>query len=167
MRWTRRGALRVGWRAHRRLDIPLRIAMMIAFACRKERLRYALGFAMVKKESNYQHIFGHDVGGWFPGEPVTRWRYRRLRRHLKETGGHGANGVGFTQVTYWTYIVNKPGLWKRRPNIYFGINLFADYVRRLGERTGAGAYNGGEANPQYSYADSLLAMARDIRPHLK
>jgi hypothetical protein len=147
--------------------VPLNIAMMIAFACRKERLRYALGFAMVKKESNYQHIFGHDAGGLYPGEPVTRARYRRLRQRLKETGGSGANGVGFTQVTYWTYIVNKPGLWKKRPNIYFGINLFADYVRRLGERTGAGAYNGGEGNPQYSYADALLKMAREIRPHLK
>lgn len=163
--FSRRAALRVGYRASRRLGINLRVSMMIAFACRKERLRYALGYALVQKESGFRHVFGHDAGGLFPGLPVTRKRYRRLRRSLLEKRG-GANGVGYTQITYFVYIVEHPGLWRRRPNIYFGIGIFADYVRRLGERTGAGAYNGGEANPQLGYADSLLGMAAEIRPKL-
>lgn len=164
---TRRGALKVGYRAASRLGVPLHIAMYIAFACREHSLRYALGFAMVKKESAFQHIFGHDSGGLFPGKPVKRWRYRKLRNHLRKTSGAGANGVGLTQITYYTYILDHAGLWKKRANVYFGIDIFADYVHRLGERTGAGAYNGGEANPQLDYADDLLAIARDIRPRLK
>lgn len=163
--FSRIAALRVGHRASRRLNLNLRVSMMIAFACRKERLRYALGYALIQQESNFRHVFGHDVGGVFPGLSVTRGRYRYLRRSLK-AGNGGANGVGYTQITYPGYIIDHPGLWRRRPNIYFGIGIFADYVRRLGERRGAGAYNGGEANPQYGYADQLLAKARETRPKL-
>lgn len=167
MRWSRAGALKVAYRAKRRLGVPLRYSIWIALACRKHHMRYALGYAMVLKESNYTNVFGHDAGGWYKGERVTRRKYRRLRKHLKESGGQGANGVGPTQITYYTYIVDHPGLWKVRANIYFGIDIFADYVHRLGERMGAGSYNGGEANPQQDYAADLLEKARDIRPRLK
>lgn len=164
--FTRRAALRVARRAKRHLGVPLDVALYIAFACRKHRLRYAVGFAVCQQESGFRHIFGHDVGGLFPGEPVTRSRYRRLRSRLQATGGSGANGVGLFQVTYWTYIVDRPGLWRKRANVYFGISIVADYVKRLGERTGLGSYNGGEANPQYGYSDEVQAKARVIRPKL-
>lgn len=163
---TRRGALIVARRANKRLGVPLDIACYIAFACRKYNLRYALGYALVAQESGYHHIFGHDAGGLFPGERVTRKRYRRLRAVLHQTRGRGANGVGLTQITYYTYILDKPGLWRKRANVYFGLSIFADYVHRLGERAGAGSYNGGEANPVASYADDLLAKARTIRSRL-
>jgi hypothetical protein len=163
---TRRGAVLVAHRAHRRLDVSLFVALCIALACRKFKLRYALGFALVQQESNYQHIFGHDAGGLFPGLSVTRTRYRQLRDHLRSSGGAGANGVGLTQITYYTYVLDHPGLWRKRANLYFGLSILADYVHRLGERTGCGAYNGGEGNPQYGYADEVLAKASAIRPKL-
>lgn len=164
--FSRRAAFRVGLRAARRLRIPRHVALYIAFACRKYRLRYALGYAIVQQESNFQHIFGHDPGGLFAGQRVTRGRYAELRRHLKASRGPGANGVGLTQITYYTYILEHPGLWKKRANVYFGLSLIADYVKRLGERVGLGSYNGGEANPQFTYADEVLGKADAIRPKL-
>lgn len=164
--FTRRAALRVAYRAKRRLGVPLDVALYIAFACRKHRLRFALGFAVCQQESGFRHVMGHDAGGLFPGRPVTRRLYRQLRSHLKATNGSGANGVGLFQITYWTYIVDKPGLWKKRANVFYGISIVADYVKRLGERTGLGSYNGGEANPQYVYADEVMEKADAIRPKL-
>ncbi len=166
MKASRRGALAVGFRAARRLHIPLSLSMYIAFACRENRLRFALGYALVEQESNFQHIFGHDVGGLFAGQPVTRSRYRRLRAHLEATG-RGANGVGYTQITYFTYILENPGLWKKRANVYFGLGLVADSIKAHGQRTGLAAYNGGEGNPQYDYADQVESRAFYIRPKLR
>lgn len=166
MKFSRRGALAVGLRASRRLNVDPRVAMYIAFACRRHKLRYALGFAMVEQESGYRHVFGHDAGGLFPGLPVTRRRYKALREHLIETHGYGANGVGLTQATYWTFIVEHRGLWKKRANVYFGIGMLADLVHRLGEETGVGAYNGGEANPVPAYAHAVLSKASAIRSRL-
>lgn len=165
--FTRRAALRVAYRANKRLRIPLRITLYIGFACRKERLRYALGFALVQQESDFQHIFGADAGGLFPHEPVTRRRYRQLRDHLRATGGQGANGVGLTQITYYTYVLENPGLWKKRANVYFGLALIADNVDSYGERKGLAVYNGGPSNPQFDYADEVLTKAKLIRPHLE
>lgn len=164
---TRRGALAVGYRAHRWLGIPLTLAMYIAFACRRHHIRYALGFALVEQESGFKHIFGHDVGGLFPGLPVTRSRYRRLRAHLKATGGSGANGVGYTQITYYAFILEHPGLWKKRANIYFGMSLIAEVIHAYGERKGLAVYNGGAGNPQYDYAQQVEDRARSIRTKLK
>lgn len=166
MKFSRRGALAVAGRAHRRLGVPRDVALYIAFACRKLKLPYALGYALVSQESGFRHIFGHDAGGLFPGLPVTRARYRALREHLKATHGPGANGAGLTQPTYWTYIVQNPGLWKKRANVYWGLGILAGLIAKYGEHTGIGAYNGGEANPVDSYADSVEAKARDIRPRL-
>lgn len=163
---SRRGALVIAHRAARGLGIPFHVAAYIAFACRKEHLRYALGFAFIQQESDFEHIFGHDAGGLFPGLPVTRGRYRALREHLEATHGPGANGVGLAQLTYWTFITQNPGLWKKRANVYYGLHLVAELVHRLGEREGAGAYNGGEANPNLTYADEVLAKAKAIRSHL-
>lgn len=164
---SRAAALAIGYRASRRLNIPVELAMYIAFACRKERVRWALGYALVQQESNFRHIFGHDAGGLFKGLPVTRSRYRRLRSHLQANGGRGANGVGYTQITYYTYILQNPGLWKRRANVYFGLGLIATNIRAYGERKGLAVYNGGAGNPQYDYADEVLRKAAAIRPKLR
>lgn len=166
--FTRRAATRVAYRASRHLKVPLRISFYIAFACRKYRLRYALGYALVQQESNFQHIFGHDYRGHFPGEKVTRRRYRELRDYLSRTGGKGANGVGLTQITYHVYILEQPGLWKKRANVYFGLDLVASYVKSLGEREGFAHYNGGPSPPSesWSYAEQVLIKAKKIRQSL-
>lgn len=163
--YSRRAALRVARRAAA-AGVPLQIAIYIAFACRKEKLRYALGFAMFEQESNFAVIYGHDAGGLFPGQRVTRSNYRRFRAEIVRRGGGGANGVGLGQVTWWTYIRDHPGLYKARVQVYLATSILADLVHRLGEATGVGAYNGGEGNPNEDYAREVLARADDWRHKL-
>lgn len=163
--YTRRAARRVAKRAATH-GVPAKIALDIAFACRKYHLRYALGFAMFDQESGFRVIYGHDTGGLNPGEKVTRENYRYFRDHVSRSGGVGANGVGLGQVTYWTYIRDHSGLWKPRVQVYFATSILADYVHRLGEFTGCGAYNGGEGNPNESYAREVLERANRWRPKL-
>lgn len=155
--YSRRAAHRVAERAARH-GVPRAIAEDIAFACRKERLRYALGFAMFEQESDFQNVYGHDVGGLFPGEKVTKANYAEFRGRVVDGGG-GSNGVGLGQVTYWTYIRAHRGLWKPRVQVYLATSILADLVHRLGETNGVGAYNGGESSPNPTYAREVLKRA--------
>ena len=69
-------------------------------------------------------------------------------------------------MTYWTYIRDHRGLWKPRVQVYLATSIFADLVHRLGDFTGAGAYNGGEGNPNYDYARELMSKANAWRQRL-
>lgn len=152
----------VARRAHR-YGVPLRVALHIAFACRRYGLRYALGYALVEQESGFQHIYGHDPGGLLPGQKVTRANYKEFRGEVTAHSGGGANGVGLTQITYWTYIRDHAGLWRQRANIYFGLGLVAATIISKGEREGLAEYNGGAGNPQFGYADEVLSRATKWR----
>lgn len=164
---TRRGALIVAHRAAKRINnLGLALAIWIALAARKHKVRYALAFAMFQQESNFEPIYGHDVGGLFPGQRVTRENYRRFRAYVVGHRGGGANGVGLGQVTYWTYIRDHKGLWKRRVQVYLATSILASLVRSFGEDRGTGAYNGGPTNPNMGYAAEVLARADAIRPKL-
>lgn len=163
--YTRRAARRVAERAHKH-GVPQEIAHHIAFACRKYHLRYALAFAMFEQESEFEVIYGHDPGGYYQGREVTRGNYRLFRASVVAEVGRGANGVGLGQVTYWTYIRDHRGLWKPKVQVYLATSILADLVHRLGERDGAGSYNGGEANPNLDYADEVLARATKWRERL-
>ena len=163
--YSRRAARRVAKRAAEH-GVPKKIAHHIAFACRKEKLRYALGFAMFDQESGFQVIYGHDAWGLNPGQKVTKANYRTFRASVVSEGGRGANGVGLGQVTYWTYIRDHGGLWKPKVQVYLATSILADYVHRLGEFTGCGSYNGGEANPNETYAREVLERADEWRPRL-
>jgi soluble lytic murein transglycosylase-like protein len=148
------------------MHVPLAIAIWIALAARKYRLRYALAFAMFEQESDFQAIYGHDAGGLFPGQKVTRENYRRFRTVVVGNQGGGANGVGLGQITYWTYIRDHRGLWKKRVQVFLATSILASLVHSFGEDKGVGAYNGGPTNPNMSYAEEVLARAKDIRPKL-
>ena len=163
---TRAAALKIGWRAWKRLGVPFRIAYMIAFAARKHDIRWAVAYALFEQESAYRVIYGHDLGGLFPGQRVTEDNYRTFRSEVVRRRGGGANGVGLGQVTYWTYIRDHAGLWKPRVQVYLSLSILADLLSRHDERTALAAYNGGEGNPNYSYADEVLSKARAIRPKL-
>jgi hypothetical protein len=163
--YSRRAARRVAERAHR-AGVPEKIAHHIAYACRKEKLRYALGFAMFEQESNFEVIYGHDAGGLLAGKRVTEENYRRFRAHVIAHQGGGSNGVGLGQVTWWTYIRDHAGLWKPKVQVYLAVSILADYVHRLGEVRGVGAYNGGENNPVASYSQEVRDRAEDWRPLL-
>jgi len=146
--------------------VPKEISSYIADACRKEKLRYALGYAMFEQESGFRTIYGHDSGGLNPGEKVTKENYGRFRAEVVRREGGGANGVGLGQVTYWTYIRDHSGLWKPKVQVYLATSILADLVHRLGEFTGCGAYNGGEGNPNEDYASEVLERAKEWRPKL-
>jgi hypothetical protein len=163
--YSRRAARRVAKRAAAH-GVPKEIATYIAFACRKNRLRYALGFAMFEQESDFAVIYGHDAGGLNPGERVTKANYQAFRAEVIRRQGGGSNGVGLGQVTWWTYIKDHPGLWKPKVQVYLATSILADLVHRLGEFTGTGAYNGGEGNPNGTYAAEVLNRADEWRPRL-
>jgi hypothetical protein len=116
----------------------------------------ALAFGLVEQESTFQHIFGHDPGGPFPGQRVTRRRYRQLVDHVR--GGGTSNGVGLTQLTFPGYLTGNPGLWRRLTNVKFGLGLIGAAISANGKRKGLAIYNGGPANPQFDYADSVLTL---------
>jgi hypothetical protein len=166
--YTQEAARRVAERAakHGVQKVPKAIATYIALACAKEKLRYALSFAMFEQESNFKAIYGNDQGGLFPGQPVTQENYKAFRKTVVRGEGHGANGVGLGQVTYWTYIRDHTDLWKPKAQVYLATSILADYVHRLGEEIGVGAYNGGEKNPNKAYSKQVLKRAEVWRPLL-
>lgn len=159
------GALVVARRAHKH-GVPRMVAIYIALACRKLKLRYALGYGLVEQESGFHHVYGHDAGGFLAGQPVTKANYGAFRAHIRATSGGGANGVGLTQITYWTYIRDHAGLWRKRANIYFGLGLVAGVIHDHGERQGLAEYNGGAGNPQFGYADEVLNRADRWRANI-
>lgn len=163
--YTRRAARRVAKRAADH-GVPRKTAKQIAFAARANHLPYAIAFGMFEQESGFRAVYGHDAGGLFPGEKVTRENYRTFRREVMLSNGGGSNGVGLGQVTYWTYIRDHAGLWKPKVQVYLATSILADLVHRLGEFTGCGAYNGGEGNPNESYAREVLNRAKAWRPIL-
>ncbi|HEY0391020.1 MAG TPA: hypothetical protein VGC63_04860 [Solirubrobacterales bacterium] len=163
--YTRRAAKRVAKRAAPH-GVPKAIALDIALACRKYHLPYALAFGMFEQESDFKLIYGHDAGGLLRGHRVTRENYARFREELIRRHGGGANGVGLGQITFWTYIRDHVGLWKPRVEVFLATSILADLVHRLGESVGCGAYNGGEGNPNMSYAGEVLDRAHRWRPIL-
>lgn len=96
--------------------------------------------ALVEKESGYQFIFGHDAGGLYPGRRVTRHKYRVLQRALR--AGYGANGVGYTQVTYPTFILEDDALWRPKHNLRWGAKHLQELIDAGGYLQGLAAYNG-------------------------
>lgn len=163
--YSRRSARKVAERAAAH-GVPKGIALDIAQACRKYKLRYSLAFGMFEQESNFQLIYGHDAGGLDAGEKITKANYAKFRAELIARGGGGANGVGLGQVTYWTYIRDHIGLWKPRVEVFLATSILADLVHRDGEERGTGAYNGGEGNPNYTYAREVLGRAEEWRNKL-
>lgn len=113
--------------------------------------------ALVEKESGFQFIFGHDAGGWFPGERVTRRKYHQLRKHLSSSWS-GANGVGYVQATYPPFIVDDPALWRPKHNLRFGAKLLDSLINEHGLEPGMNAYNG---DPSGMYGRDLLRRSQD------
>ena len=119
----------------------------------------ALAAALCQQESGFKNIFGCDWGAGvaFCHLDVTKDRAQQLR------AGGKANGVGWTQLTSFGYVdaANKEGgVWDVRNQCRVGFRVLRGHMDKLGERTGIGAYNGGEGNPQLGYADSVLGLKK-------
>jgi hypothetical protein len=149
----------------------LRLCYRIVAAAQDTGSRVTRLAALVEKESAYQHVFGHDAGGWFPGQRVTRRKYRKLRRHFKEEDWSGANGVSYVQVTYPQFILDDPSLWRPKKNLRWGAEYLESLVARayttenLNEYNGdpTGAYGRDLAIRIAAYADSFRALSLNER----
>lgn len=133
-----------------------KLAFRITAAANDKRLSAPGMWALVEQETGFKFIFGHDLGGLFPGAKVTRRLYRQLQAHLRSTHGSGANGVGYVQATYWSFIVNENGLWRPKRNLRWG----AEYQRTLivqegGQQAGYNAYNG---DPSGAYGRARMEI---------
>lgn len=130
---------------------------------KRQGVQLALALALVEQESTFRNIFGCDGGRKINKAPwchqqVTRERVQELIAHV-EAGGI-SNGVGLTQLTSIGFIRQAEtlgGAHTAAAQCRVGFGLLHDLIARHGERTGIGAYNGGEGNPNLAYADSVLA----------
>jgi hypothetical protein len=111
--------------------------------------------ALVEKESGYQFIWGHDAGGWFPGERVTRRNYHQLRDHFMRGDWSGANGAGYVQVTYPQFIIDDPALWRPKHNLRWGARQLRSLIAEHGYESGLNAYNG---DPTGQYGRDLRTL---------
>lgn len=114
-----------------------RLCYRICAAANAEDFRDYYLVALVEQESAFQFIFGHDVGGPFPGQKVTKKLYRKLVEIVRRGGT--SNGVGFVQATWGPALEESPGLWKPKANLRWG----ARFQKGLGtDQSGFNAYNG-------------------------
>jgi hypothetical protein len=134
----------------------LRLCYRIVAAARDTKTPIRRLAALVEKESAFKFVFGHDAGGWFPGQRVTRRKYRKLRNHLRKDWS-GANGVGYVQATYPAFITNDPGLWRPKHNLRWGAKQLASLIDAHGLEAGMNAYNG---DPTGAYGRDLAARSR-------
>ena len=130
---------------------------------RRADLPISLGFALIEQESGFANVFGHDPTIFAGAGTVTKAKYQRYRRARGSHGQGGMQGVGPAQLTYWSFqdrADDRGGCWVARHNIRVGFELLAALVKRHGKRKGLAIYNGGSANPNYAYADQVLARQR-------
>jgi hypothetical protein len=148
----------MAWRARRR---GARHALLIVREARRAGLDPALALALVQRESDFRNVFGNDPvrPPQVRGEPVTRRDYLRYRE-LRDRG-HGAQGVGLTQLTWPRFQDDADsvgGCWRVRAQLSVGFRVLASHIRDRGEREGLAAYNG--RGPRANlYADSVLRLA--------
>lgn len=123
----------------------------IILECRAHEVAISDGFALVEQESNFENIFGcdHGPGVAFCHRAVTAARVELLLNSPL------SNGVGPTQLTSKGYVREAQihgGAHKPAVNIATGIGILGHLQKKHGRMKGFGAYNGGEGNPNMSYA---------------
>lgn len=132
-----------------------RLCYRICAAAHDKELRDYHLAALVEQESAFRFIFGHDVGGPFPGQKVTRDLYRQLVEHVR--AGGTSNGVGYVQATWGPELEQRPGLWKPKVNLRWG----AHFQKELGvNQDGFNRYNG---DPTGGYGRARVAIDNAYR----
>jgi hypothetical protein len=137
-------------------------SLRIVLECRHRHqhvLPVSLGLALQEQESGGANIFGADIGGLFPHQPVTKERVLQLVDHVR--AGGVSNGVGPFQLTFIGFLdeANRDGgAWEPAVNIATGLGIIADHIRQHGVRGGLAAYNAGTptAAKGLKYADHVM-----------
>lgn len=129
-----------------------RYSLRIIWEARRADLPISLAFALVEQESAFRNIFGHDRGGPFPGQQVTRERVQALLRHT--AGGGTSNGVGLTQLT-WPPLIREAerhgGAHTPRAQLRVAFSHLSQLIQTYGRADGIRRYNGsGPAAVAYS-----------------
>lgn len=109
---------------------------------------------LVEKESNGQNIFGCDYQGPYCHDDVT---YERVQ-YLRDGGNysHGQQGVGLTQLTYYTLVEEAEALGGAHlveNQLQVGFSHLKSLLENCGSRlAGLGAYNAGHCEENaYAY----------------
>jgi peptidoglycan hydrolase-like protein with peptidoglycan-binding domain len=139
----------------------LRPEMVVAEA-KRAGLRLDYACAMLQKESNGgQNVFGHDPTIFIGAGTVTRAKYKQYKRQRLASGNAKMQGVGPTQLTYYTLQDRadaQGGCWNPQINMRVGFKHLADHIRAHGEADGARRYNG-SGPAAVAYSKDLLAKA--------
>lgn len=146
-----RRAVRESRRRDDIVSLPDGYALRIIIEAKRQGIRVSDAFAMVEQETGFRNVFGcdHGAGRAFCHENVTAARVRTL------LASNLANGVGPTQLTSKGYVRmadKHGGAHKVSVNLATGIAILAGMQHKLGRMKGFGAYNGGEGNPNMTYA---------------
>jgi hypothetical protein len=150
-------------------------AWTITYA-RQHGLQISLAASVLIQETAGGHnVFGHDPYlrptrylNWLKGRQVTRFRYLIYKRARK--AGHGMQGVGPLQLTWYEFQDQadaKGGCWRPSINMDVGFGLLASKIKASGGdiHAGVAAYNGaGQA--ANDYANQVLARATRIHARL-
>ena len=139
---------------------------MVVAEAKRAGLRLDYACAMLQKESGGgRNVFGHDPTIFVGAGTVTRAKYMEYKRQRVASGNDLMQGVGPTQLTYWTLQDRadaQGGCWKPRINMRVGFKHLADHIRAHGEADGARRYNGSGA-AAVAYSKDLLAKAAQWR----
>lgn len=137
-------------------------SLRLLWEARAAGLTPSLALALREQESGVKgdgNIFGHDPTIYAGAGKVTKAKYLAYRHARGATGKGGMQGVGPLQLTYYTFQDEADqlgGAWQPKYNYRVGFRALAALVQQHGKRKALAVYNGGEGNPNYSYADSVL-----------
>jgi hypothetical protein len=139
---------------------------MVVAEAKRAGLRLDYACAMLQKESNGgSNVFGHDPTIFIGAGTVTKAKYLDYKRRRVSSGNKLMQGVGPTQLTYWTLQDRadaQGGCWNPRINMRVGFKHLADHINRYGEADGARRYNG-SGDAAVAYSKDLLAKAAKWR----
>lgn len=92
-------------------------------------LPLGVAVALIAKESMGTNVYGHDVGGYRPGDIVTQANFAQFYQAVV-VDKNTSNGVGPCQITYPGYFSQNPNYawWDPYSNMLFGFNLLKGYL---------------------------------------
>lgn len=136
----------------KRLGILMPLRMLLA--ARDAKLPLAAAAAcLIKETGGGRNVFGSDPTIFAGAGEVTEAKYRAYLAQRGPKGRGGMQGVGPTQLTWYSFQDEADrlgGCWRPDVNMRVGFTLLADHIRRLGLEQGFAAYNGsGEAAERY------------------
>jgi hypothetical protein len=121
----------------------------------------SLALALSEQESNGENVFGHDDSIFRGAGKVTQEKYRRYKKARLLSGNRKMQGVGPLQLTWWEYQDQADrlgGCWKTKFNFWVGYQLLDNLINQhRSVRKAMAIYNGGATNPNWTYADQVLA----------